>query len=81
MQIANIVHAVSAIVMLLLSFGHIYMGTIGAHGAFESMKTGYVDETWAKEHHSLWYDDIKAGRVPAQRSAPGASGSKSTVHA
>ena len=32
------------------------------------MKTGYVDETWAREHHELWYDDVKAGRIPAQRS-------------
>lgn len=62
MQIANVIHAVSAIVMLLLSFGHIYMGTIGAHGAFDSMKTGYVDETWAKEHHEQWYNDVKAGK-------------------
>jgi formate dehydrogenase subunit gamma len=40
------------------------------------MKTGYVDETWAKEHHELWYDDIKAGKIPAQRSAakPDAAG-------
>jgi len=62
MQIANIVHAVAAILMLVLSLGHIYMGTIGAHGAFESMKTGYVDETWAKEHHEQWYNDVKAGK-------------------
>jgi formate dehydrogenase subunit gamma len=27
-----------------------------------------VDEAWAKEHHEYWYDDIKAGRVPAIRS-------------
>jgi formate dehydrogenase subunit gamma len=32
------------------------------------MKTGYVDESWAKEHHELWYDDIKAGKIPAVRS-------------
>jgi formate dehydrogenase subunit gamma len=32
------------------------------------MKTGYVDETWAKEHHEFWYDDVKAGKIPAQRS-------------
>jgi formate dehydrogenase subunit gamma len=32
------------------------------------MKTGYVDEAWAKEHHELWYDDIKAGKIPAHRS-------------
>jgi formate dehydrogenase subunit gamma len=39
------------------------------------MRTGYVDEAWAKEHHELWYDDIKAGRVPAQRSrSSGATG-------
>jgi formate dehydrogenase subunit gamma len=32
------------------------------------MREGYVDETWAKEHHELWYNDIKAGKIPAQRS-------------
>ncbi len=62
MQLANIIHSVSAMAMLLLSFGHIYMGTIGAHGAFASMKTGYVDETWAREHHEQWYNDVKAGK-------------------
>jgi formate dehydrogenase subunit gamma len=43
------------------------MGTVGMQGAFKAMKTGYVDETWAKEHHEIWYDDIKAGKIPAQR--------------
>ena len=62
MQLANIVHAVAAIAMLVLSFGHIYMGTIGVHGAYASMKTGYVDETWAREHHEEWYNDVKAGK-------------------
>jgi formate dehydrogenase subunit gamma len=45
------------------------MGTLGMRGAYSAMKTGYVDETWAKEHHELWYDDIKAGKIPAQRTA------------
>jgi formate dehydrogenase subunit gamma len=62
MQTANIVHAIGAILMLALAFGHIYMGTLGAEGAYESMKTGYVDETWAREHHEQWYHDIKAGK-------------------
>ncbi len=53
--------------------GHIYIGTIGMEGSIDGMKTGYVDATWAKEHHELWYDDIKAGKIPAQRSAPAAS--------
>jgi formate dehydrogenase subunit gamma len=38
------------------------------------MKTGYVDETWAKEHHEHWYDDVKAGKIPVQRSEPAAPG-------
>jgi len=37
-------------------------------GALESMQSGYVDETWAREHHRYWYDDIRSGKVPARRS-------------
>ncbi|MGY8523728.1 formate dehydrogenase subunit gamma [Paracidovorax citrulli] len=70
MQLAHIVHAISAILMMAMSLGHIYMGTIGMQGAYRAMRDGYVDEAWAKEHHELWYDDIKSGKVPAQRSRP-----------
>lgn len=68
MQIAHMVHAISNTLMIALFMGHIYLGTIGAEGAYQGMKTGYVDETWAKEHHELWYDDVKSGKIPAQRS-------------
>jgi formate dehydrogenase subunit gamma len=30
------------------------------------MRTGYVDETWAKEHHEYWYDDVMSGKVPRE---------------
>lgn len=70
MQVAHMVHSVSNILMLAMFMGHIYLGTIGTEGAYQGMKTGYVDETWAREHHELWYDDVKAGRIPAQRSEP-----------
>ncbi len=69
MQIAHMIHAVATVLMMAMFMGHIYMGTLGMAGAYDAMKTGYVDETWAKEHHELWYDDIKAGKIPAQRSA------------
>ncbi|NIM43132.1 MAG: formate dehydrogenase subunit gamma [Hydrogenophaga sp.] len=69
MQVAHMIHATAAALMMALFLGHIYLGTIGMKGAYKAMKTGYVDETWAKEHHELWYDDIKAGKIPAQRSA------------
>ena len=69
MQVAHMVHAVASMLMMAMFIGHIYMGTIGMSGAYRAMRTGYVDEGWAEEHHKLWYDDIAAGKVPAQRSA------------
>jgi formate dehydrogenase subunit gamma len=70
MQISHMVHAVATFLMMTMFMGHIYMGTIGMRGAYSAMRDGYVDETWAKEHHELWYDDIQAGKIPAQRSTP-----------
>ena len=75
MQIASMVHSVMAFWITAVLIGHIYMGTIGTRGALEGMKTGYVTEGWAKEHHELWYNDVKSGKIPAQRGsvpAPGA---------
>jgi formate dehydrogenase subunit gamma len=81
MQIAHMIHASAGVIMMVLFMGHIYMGTLGMSGAFSAMKTGYVDETWAKEHHELWYDDIKAGKIPAERSAKGGAPEASTASA
>jgi formate dehydrogenase subunit gamma len=69
MQVAHMVHAAGAILMMTTFLGHIYMGTLGMKGAFSAMRTGYVDEAWAREHHQYWADDIRAGKIPAQRSA------------
>lgn len=71
MQLAHILHASLALWMVALLIGHIYMGTIGMRGAYRAMKTGYVTEGWALEHHKLWAEDIRAGRIPAQRSSDG----------
>jgi len=68
MQIAHMVHAVSNIAMLCMFLGHIYMGTLGTKGAYQGMATGYVDEAWAREHHALWLNDIKSGKLASQRS-------------
>ena len=76
---ANVVHAITACAVMALSLGHIYMGTIGVEGAYESMRYGYVDEAWAKEHHELWYNDVKTGKVKAA-TATGAPMSPQTQH-
>jgi len=62
MQQANVIHASAAVLFIAISLGHIYLGTIGMKGTYDSMRHGYVDETWAKEHHLIWYEEIKAGK-------------------
>lgn len=59
MQIANLIHGFASLGLFAIAFGHIYIGTLGTEGAFEGMATGYVDETWAKQHHNLWYNEVK----------------------
>ena len=67
MQDAWVVHAVAALIYIAISLGHIYLGTIGLEGSYGAMRTGYVDQAWAKEHHEYWYDKVKSGK----RAAPG----------
>ena len=56
MQIAQIVHAVIAVLFVAVILAHIYIGTLGMEGAFEGMGGGTVDLNWAKEHHALWFE-------------------------
>jgi formate dehydrogenase subunit gamma len=69
MQIAHMIHSGAAMLMMTLLIGHIYMGTIGVKGAYKAMRTGWVDEAWAREHHELWYKDIQDGKIRARRSS------------
>jgi formate dehydrogenase subunit gamma len=69
MQVAHMVHSVATVLMMSMFTLHIYLGTIGMRGAYKAMRTGWVDEEWAREHHEYWYEDIRAGKIPAQRSA------------
>jgi len=72
MQQANVVHAIAAIFFICMIMGHAYLGTIGMEGAYRAMRTGYVDETWAHEHHALWYEEVKQGRRPEKIITAGA---------
>lgn len=59
MEASNLLHAIGALGLIAASLGHIYIGTLGTEGALEGMKTGQVDESWAKQHHRLWFEEIK----------------------
>jgi len=77
LQTVNIIHAVGALLFVCLMLGHIYIGTIGMEGAYAAMRTGQVDETWAKEHHELWYN--QARQQPAEPTKAG-QGSTAAAH-
>jgi formate dehydrogenase subunit gamma len=79
MQTANIVHAVSALILSAFVLGHIYLGTIGNEGSFEGMYTGEVDEAWAKQHHDLWYEQVMSGEAGEQQESPSAKGEQSAA--
>jgi formate dehydrogenase subunit gamma len=77
MQQANVIHAISAVLFVALALGHIYVGTIGVERAYETMRTGMADETWAKEHHEYWYNEVVANRGRAPGGAPNTAAASS----
>jgi formate dehydrogenase subunit gamma len=73
MQIAQVVHAVVAMLFVAVILAHIYIGTLGMEGAFEAMGTGEVDLNWAREHHDRWLEEALAKeRSAVPRSMPAA---------
>jgi formate dehydrogenase subunit gamma len=54
MELSHVVHATTAIILIAVSFGHMYLATAGTEGTKEGMKTGYVDIKWAEAHHDRW---------------------------
>jgi formate dehydrogenase subunit gamma len=64
LQWANYLHLGGATFYLIAAMGHIYIGTLGTPGAYHAMRYGTVDETWARQHHEAWYEQVKGGGVP-----------------
>ncbi|GAA4885391.1 formate dehydrogenase subunit gamma [Ferrimonas pelagia] len=58
--LALILHAAAAIIVTAFSVVHIFMATVLSEGGMDCMVSGYCDENWAKQHHNVWYDEIKA---------------------
>ena len=62
-SLAYVVHDVSALIMLLGIFVHIYLSTFGEPHTIQAMTRGTVSEAWAWTHHPAWYKDV-TGRDP-----------------
>ena len=66
MQLAQLWHAIVALVLTAIILAHIYLGSLGMEGAYSAMGSGEVDVAWAEQHHSLWMEKVRAeGRDPA----------------
>jgi formate dehydrogenase subunit gamma len=66
MQLAQLWHTIVSCVLIVIIIAHIYIGSVGMEGAYDAMGSGEVEEQWAKEHHSLWFDEIEAGKPKSQ---------------
>ncbi len=71
MQVANVIHAVAAVAWVALMLGHIYLGAWGVEGALDGMTKGRVSVEWAKEHHNLWYEQVKDTAEKTEGKSPG----------
>ena len=77
MQFWHIVHLCSGLFVIGVALGHMYLGSIGTEGVLEGMVHGEVDEGFAKQHHSVWYEEVK-GDASASESAPAGDVSTAT---
>ncbi|RMF07605.1 MAG: formate dehydrogenase subunit gamma, partial [Alphaproteobacteria bacterium] len=75
MQYATLWHAIVAIGLICIIIAHIYIGTIGMEGAFDAMGSGEVDINWAKEHHSIWAEEVLAASAAPKRKGKRKGGS------
>ncbi|MVO18032.1 formate dehydrogenase subunit gamma [Parasedimentitalea huanghaiensis] len=66
MQLAQLWHAILAFVLMAIVIAHIYIGSVGMEGAYDAMGSGEVDEAWAKQHHSIWLEDIQQKQDTSQ---------------
>jgi len=69
MQLSQLWHTVVAVFLIAVIVAHIYIGSLGMEGAFDAMGSGQVDLNWAREHHSLWVEEVEE-REAARRQSP-----------
>ena len=69
MQLSQLWHAIVSFVLMAIILAHIYIGSVGMEGAYAAMGSGEVEEQWAREHHSLWVDEVKAKEGTAPQGA------------
>lgn len=60
MQLTQAWHGILSLIMIAVILAHIYIGWLGMEGAYDAMGSGYVDENWARQHHSVWMEEMES---------------------
>jgi formate dehydrogenase subunit gamma len=71
MQIIHLIHVTAALVIMAMSLGHIYLGTLGTEHTLKGMLSGRVDTEWAKQHHGKWYKELQEKGVKPEPAETG----------
>lgn len=69
-QLYQVIHGLVAAGLSAIVIAHIYIGSVGMEGAYDAMGSGEVDLNWAKEHHSLWVDEVQGKASDGQADGP-----------
>jgi formate dehydrogenase subunit gamma len=67
MQYTQLWHAIVSLILTAIIFAHIYLGSVGMEGAFDAMGKGEVEEQWAREHHSIWAEEVLNTTEPNEK--------------
>jgi len=65
-RIAVVVHAASAVILVLGVIVHVY-AAIWVKGSIRAMTRGTVTERWARRHHALWFNEARAHEAAGER--------------
>ena len=58
---AVLLHSVAAVVLILSTIVHVY-AAIWVKGSVRAMTRGTVTDAWARQHHTLWHEQMTRGK-------------------
>jgi formate dehydrogenase subunit gamma len=61
---AVLLHSIAAVVLVLATIVHVY-AAIWVRGTIRAMTRGTVTDSWARQNHGLWHDEVTRGERPA----------------
>jgi formate dehydrogenase subunit gamma len=61
-EVAVLIHAISALVVIAAFIVHVYMGVFVVPGSVDAIVHGTVPPEWARHHHAAWAEELERSR-------------------